>query len=97
MITFGQEKSPGADNTEALQTNNTNGLKSIEASGPFQAASERMDSFTRLERAFDSIGWNLFYLDGESCVAVHRRWQMSQVCPDLRTANALLRRIGGAA
>lgn len=63
---------------------------------PLQAAAERMDAFKRLERGFDAVGWNLFYLDGDSCVAVHRRWQMSQVCPDLRAAAALLKRVGGS-
>ena len=63
---------------------------------PLQVVAERMDIFKRLERGFGAIGWNLFYLDGEACLAIHRKWQMSQVCPDLRAAAALLKRVGGA-
>jgi hypothetical protein len=64
---------------------------------PLQAVADRMDNFSRLERGFGAIGWNLFYLDGDACLAVHRKWQVSQVCPDLRAAAALLRRVGGMA
>ena len=64
---------------------------------PLQAVADRMDAFNRLERSFGAIGWSLFNLDGDACLAVHRKWQMSQVCPDLRAAAALLKRVGGVA
>lgn len=94
-MTFGKEKDLDAANTEALETNNT-ASKSIDSKSAIQVLAERMDTFKRLERAFDAAGWNLFYLDGESCLAVERRWQMNKVCPDLRSAASLLKQIGGA-
>jgi hypothetical protein len=62
---------------------------------PPQVIADRMDDFTRLQMSFNALGWNFHYLDGDSHLAVHRKWQVSQVCPDLRAAQALLRRIGG--
>lgn len=96
MITSQQEKGSSAENTGAHQTSNTNSAESKENRLAFQAIADRSDAFKRLERAFDSVGWNLFYLDGEACLAVERRWQLNKVCPDLRSAAALLKMIGGA-
>jgi hypothetical protein len=55
----------------------------------------RWDEFKRLAQSFRSIGWDFFYLNGESCMAIHRKWRMSQVCQTYRDAQALLRRVGG--
>lgn len=95
MIAFNKEKGLDAANTEASQTNNTNDQKSTDSKSAIQVLAGRMDTFKRLERAFDAAGWNLFYLDGEACLAVERRWQMNKVCPDLRSAASLLKQIGG--
>lgn len=95
MITFAKEKAQGASNTLSPKT--------IERPNPtvdqrpLQEAVERFDHFTRLERAFDAVGWNFHNLAEGAVLCVHRKWGMHQVCHDLRAASALLRRIGGAA
>lgn len=94
IIPFAQRA--GATNT-ATPIPNSCGRESNDQANPIQVAADRMDAFKRLERAFDAVGWNLFYLDGEACLAVERRWQMNKVCPDLRSAASLLKMIGGVA
>jgi hypothetical protein len=96
MILIANEKGSCAANTEALANQNTKQTQFTGQGNQLQVVAERMDAFNRLQRAFSKVGWNFHYLDGDACLAVHRKWQMSQVCPDLRSANALLRRIGGA-
>lgn len=86
-----------APTVSGLKSKDSQQRQSNAPGNPLQAVADRMDVFNRLQRAFNAAGWNLHYLDGESCLAVHRRWQMSQVCQDMRAASALLRRIGGAA
>lgn len=66
-----------------------------QSSSRIQVIAERMTAFKRMESAFGKVGWSFYPLTDESFLAVHRRWQMSHVCPDLRAAGALLRRIGG--
>lgn len=95
MITPFQNELEGAGNTDVLNPNHSCDAKSNESTSRLQGVADRMTTFNRLQRAFNSVGWNFHYLDGDACLAVHRKWQMSQVCPDLRSANALLRRVGG--
>lgn len=97
LITAAIDKGFGAPHTEALKTYQIEQTQCIGQPDRLQVIADRMDTFKRLERGFSAVGWNLFNLDGDSCVAVHRKWQMSQVCPDLRAAAALLKRVGGAA
>jgi hypothetical protein len=95
MINSFEMSLDGAGNTTAAKQCDNN-TQSSETATRLQVVAERLDVFTRLQRAFNTVGWNFHYLDGDACLAVHRKWQMSHVCPDLRSANALLRRVGGA-
>lgn len=97
MITPFQNKLEGAGNADVLKPIHSCEAESNESTSRLQVVADRMTAFSRLQRAFNSVGWNFHYLDGDACLAVHRKWQMSQVCPDLRSANALLRRVGGVA
>jgi hypothetical protein len=96
MITSSMGSHVGAGNAEMTDNKKQSRRQSSEDIRQLQELGEKLDIFTRLERAFSSLGWSLFPLSGDSCLAVHRKWQMSQVCPDYRAASALLRRIGGA-
>jgi hypothetical protein len=78
----------------AKQANNQS--KSIGAPLNIQGVAWRCEQFDRLHQAFDRLGWNFHYLNGESCIAVHRKWAISHICRDYRDARALLGRIGGA-
>lgn len=56
-----------------------------------------LTEFNRLERGFAALGWRLYPLDGETLLATIPALGMSRTVPDLRTARALLRKIGGCA
>lgn len=95
MITFTKENGLGAANTKtADQIEHKNCTPDQER---LQVVADALTRFNRLKAAFDSVGWNLHNLSDGAVLCVHRRWQMHRVCPDLRSAAALLRRIGGAA
>jgi len=104
ILRIERDAPPGATSNEArnrangsgpsIQTNHN--AKSIGAACELQGVADRLTVFKRLQRAFDAAGWNYHYLNGDACLAVHRKWQMSQVCPDHRSAFALLKRVGGA-
>jgi hypothetical protein len=64
---------------------------------PLQVIAEEMTQFQRVELAFNAMGWDLYLLHGRSCMAVHRAWGVSAVCPTLGNASELLRRIRGSA
>lgn len=95
---------PGAKNSEARTMGVVSGLGTNQEEHPnhtdpserIQVLSDRMAAFKRRETAFNAVGWSLYPLNDESFLAVHRKWQLSTVCPDLRSADALLKRIGGA-
>lgn len=95
MITSIPNRS-GAANTSTLISKEYES-KSTAQPNSLQVVAERMDAYNSLEQAFGKHGWSFYPLTNESFLAVHRRWQMHHVCPDLRAARALLRRIGGAA
>lgn len=97
MVTSSMDSQVGACNAEMLNNKKQSLRQSSEDIRQLQELGEKLDIYTRLERAFSNLGWSLFPLSGDSCLAVHRKWQMSQVCPDYRAASALLRRIGGSA
>lgn len=95
---------PVASNSEARAMAVASGLKSNQSingpqsNGPgtsLQEIAGSMNTFKRLQRAFDQVGWNLHYLDGDSTLAVHRKWQLSHICQTFDHAEALLHRIGG--
>jgi hypothetical protein len=97
MITPFESMSPSAGNTDALNPIHSYETKSSEFSNRLQATTERLDQFKRLEAGFNRAGWSFYPLTDESFLAVHRKWQLSQVCPDVRAAKSLLRRVGGTA
>lgn len=63
-----------------------------EVSIHFQAGA---DVFTRLQRAFGRMGWSLYSLDSGALVASNATRGLLSICPDNRTASALLRTLGG--
>lgn len=64
---------------------------------PAQDADGDCTVFARLSRQFESLGLRLFPLCGDSVLVSAPGLGMSRSFPDLRTARAYLREIGGAA
>jgi hypothetical protein len=56
-----------------------------------------LTEFNRLERGFAAMGWRLYPLDGETMLLTIPALGMHRTVSDLRTARALLRKIGGRA
>jgi hypothetical protein len=54
-----------------------------------------LSEFNRLERGFAAMGWRLYPLDGDTLLVTIPSLGMSRTVPNLRTARALLRKIGG--
>lgn len=88
------EAQGGLKGAPGLMSSNRLG-DSSKAANLIQEVSNRLDQFSRLQRAFDQRGWNLYNLWGDSLLAVHRTFGVSQVCHSVREAQALLRRIEG--
>lgn len=107
LIAVNNTAPPGDENNEARTMGVVSGLGSdsdnskqandSDLANRIQVIGERLNLFKRLENAFGRVGWSFYPLADDSYLAVHRRWQMSTVCPDLRAAHALLKRVGGAA
>lgn len=64
---------------------------------PWQEGDDDCGAFNRLARQFDCMGLRLYALCGDSVLVSAPGIGMSRSFPDLRTAKAYLREIGGAA
>lgn len=64
---------------------------------PWQEVDDDCGVFNRLARQFDGMGLRLYALCGDSVLVSAPGIGMSRSFPDLRTAKAYLREIGGAA
>lgn len=89
------DEAHGSPQTAGLKDNVNIHLHSSDAVRALQTVDQIDNAFNRLVRQFDAIGLALYPLWGDSLLVCAPTLGMSFTLPDLRSAHAYLRQIGG--